>query len=59
MLVLSRKCDQSIVIGENVVIRVTKLSRNRVTVSINAPDEIKIRRGELDELPRENIDVLV
>jgi len=47
MLVLSRKQDQSIVIGDNVKIQVLKISGNTVRIGIQAPNDVKILRGEL------------
>lgn len=47
-LVLTRGKDQTIHIGENVVIRITKVQRNGlVRIAIEAPKEILILRGEL------------
>lgn len=48
MLVLSRKAGESLVIGDDVKITVTKLSGNRVTIAIDAPRSVSIVRGELD-----------
>lgn len=50
MLVLSRKVGQEIVIGDNVRITVTKVSGNRVTLGIEAPDHVRILRGELEPI---------
>ncbi len=50
MLVLSRKAGQELVIGNNVRITVNRVSGNRVTLGISAPDEIRIVRGELDPI---------
>lgn len=50
MLVLSRKVGQEILIGENVRITVTKVSGNRVTLGIEAPDDVRILRGELEPI---------
>ena len=47
MLVLSRKVGQSIEIGDGVAITVTKVSGNRVTLGISAPDHVRILRTEL------------
>ena len=47
MLVLSRKKNESIVIGDNVRIEVLKVSGNTVRIGIQAPREVKVLRGEL------------
>lgn len=47
MLVLSRKEGEQLVIGDNVVITVNRISGNRVAIGIEAPREISIVRGEL------------
>jgi len=49
MLVLSRKVGQRIVIGDNITIVVNKVSGNRVTLGIEAPDDVHIMRGELEK----------
>ena len=49
MLVLSRKVDQSIVIQGDITIIVLATGRNRVTLGIQAPPGIDIRRQELVE----------
>jgi carbon storage regulator len=51
MLVLSRKEGERIVIGDDVVLVVQKVSGNRVTLALEAPRHVKILRGELDEQP--------
>ncbi|HMO17280.1 MAG TPA: carbon storage regulator [Oligoflexia bacterium] len=52
MLVLTRKVGERIHIGDNIIVTVTKISGNRITLGIDAPRETKIMRGELQE-PRE------
>ncbi len=47
MLVLSRKVGQEIVVGDSVRITITKVSGNRVTLGVEAPDDVRILRGEL------------
>lgn len=47
MLVLSRKEGEKLVINDDIIIVVTKLSGNRVTVGIEAPPNVKIYRGEI------------
>ena len=47
MLVLSRKIDQGIWIGESVFIRVLSIDRGRVKLGIEAPTDIHVEREEL------------
>ncbi len=47
MLVLSRKAGEEIIIGENIRLVVNRISGNRVTLGIAAPDDVHIARGEL------------
>lgn len=47
MLVLSRKASEEIVIGENIRVIVQKVCGNRITIAVDAPREVKVRRGEL------------
>ena len=47
MLVLSRKVGEKLVIGDNITIVVNRVAGNRVTIGIDAPDEVRIIRGEL------------
>ncbi|KOF55888.1 MULTISPECIES: carbon storage regulator CsrA [Clostridium] len=47
MLVITRKKDESILIGDNVEIVVVKIDDGSVKLAINAPRDIKILRKEL------------
>lgn len=53
MLVLSRKVGEKLIIGDNVVVEVVRISGNRITLGVVAPSEVKILRGELqvNEVP--------
>ena len=46
MLVLSRKVTEEILIGDSIRVKVTRLSGNRVSLAIEAPQEARILRGE-------------
>ena len=46
MLVLSRAKDQGLVIGDGIVVTVLKISRKHVKIGVEAPDDIKVLRGE-------------
>lgn len=49
MLVLNRKKDQSILIGDNIVIKILRNDRRHIKLGIDAPKAIKILRQELLE----------
>ena len=53
MLVLSRRINQSIIVGDSIEITVRRVSRGRVVLGLKAPDDVTIVRGELDRLPSE------
>ena len=48
MLVLSRKENETIVINGNVRITIVRSGRGKVKLGIQAPDEVSIRRSELE-----------
>jgi carbon storage regulator len=55
MLVLSRKLNQSIVIGDNVHVVVVAIDRDTVKLGIAAPREIPVHRAEVyEEIQRAN-----
>lgn len=49
MLVLSRKRDEQIVIGEDVVITVIEIRGDRVRIGIEAPKSVPVHRQEVWE----------
>jgi len=52
MLVLSRKVGERLVIGDDIVVIINKIAGNRVTIAIEAPNDVRIVRGELAPLPQ-------
>ncbi len=55
MLVLSRQRDESIMIGDNIVITIVDIRGDKVRLGINAPTEIPVHRQEIYEaIQREN-----
>ena len=56
MLVLSRQRDQSIIIGDNIVVTVVDVRGDKVRLGIDAPTEIPVHRREVYEaIQRENL----
>lgn len=53
MLVLSRKEGQRVVINDNITIVINRIAGNRVSIGIDAPQDVHIMRGELDKIRRE------
>lgn len=47
MLVLTRKLQEQIRIGENITITILRVKGNTVRVGIEAPRQIRVLRGEL------------
>jgi len=55
MLVLSRHRDESIMIGDDVVITIVDIRGDKVRLGIDAPQDIPVHRQEVyDAIKREN-----
>ena len=55
MLVLSRHRDESIMIGDDIVITIVDIRGDKVRLGIDAPQEIPVHRQEVYEaIKREN-----
>ncbi|MEX2172036.1 MAG: carbon storage regulator CsrA [Pirellulales bacterium] len=55
MLVLSRQRDESIIIGDNIVITIVDVRGDKVRLGIEAPIEVSVHRREVYEaIQREN-----
>jgi len=56
MLVLSRKVNQSIMIGDDVRIVVVGVDRDQVKIGIEAPRAVPVHRSEIyEEIQRSNL----
>jgi carbon storage regulator len=56
MLVLSRQRDESIVIGENIVVTIVDIRGDKVRLGIEAPTEVPVHRREVFEaIQQENL----
>ncbi len=55
MLVLSRKLQEQIRIGDSIVITVLRIDGNKVRLGIEAPKETRVLRGELEVRPSTDV----
>ena len=46
MLVLTRKANEEIMIGDNIVVNIVKVSSGKIKFGITAPPEVSIKREE-------------
>lgn len=52
MLILTRRIGESIKIGDDITIQITRIQGGRVRIGIEAPKDVKIMRNELEAKPR-------
>ncbi|MGH7755755.1 MAG: carbon storage regulator CsrA [Vulcanimicrobiaceae bacterium] len=53
MLVLTRKPNQTIMIGDDIRVVVVSVDRDQVRIGVEAPRQISVHRGEIyDEIQR-------
>ena len=51
MLVLSRKPGEKLRIGPDITLTLIEVKGNRVRIGIEAPDQVTVVRGELEDSP--------
>ena len=47
MLVLSRRANESVVVGTDIVVKILSIKKNVVRLGIEAPPEVPVHRGEV------------
>ena len=47
MLVVSRKKEQEVLIGDEIVVKILEISGDRVKIGVTAPLAVSVLRGEL------------
>ena len=56
MLVLSRKKNEQIVIGDSIIVIVVEVRGDKVRLGIDAPSDVPVHRREVYDAIRENQD---
>lgn len=49
MLTLTRKLDEEIVIGDDIVVKILRIDGQQVKLGISAPPEVRVDRKEVRE----------
>lgn len=47
MLVLTRKAGEKIMLGDDIIVHVTKIAGNKVRIGIEAPESLPVYREEI------------
>ena len=55
MLILTRKIGESLVIGDNVIVRLLSIKGNQVRLGIEAPQNVSVHREEIYHRIRETL----
>lgn len=51
MLILTRRVGETLMIGDDIQVKVTGLNGNQVRLGITAPKELSVKREEIYEFP--------
>ncbi len=54
MLILSRKIGESLIINDNIEIKIIDSSGDKIKIGIKAPDDVKVLRSELRQTMESN-----
>lgn len=55
MLILMRRCEESVMIGDDIEVKVLKIQGNQVHLGIQAPRDVKVYRHEIwEQVMKEN-----
>ena len=49
MLIFSRRCNESLIIGDDIILKILEVKDNRVKIGIDAPGDVEVMREELLE----------
>jgi carbon storage regulator len=52
MLILTRKVGESIIIGDNIRIKVVEFKGSQVRIGIDAPSDVRVCRAEVSDKPQ-------
>ncbi|PKK92000.1 MAG: carbon storage regulator [Candidatus Wallbacteria bacterium HGW-Wallbacteria-1] len=56
MLVLTRKLNQSIMVGDEIEIKIIEIKHGQVKIGVTAPRNVKVHRSEVyEEIQKENL----
>jgi carbon storage regulator len=55
MLVIKRRAGEAIRLGDDIEVRILAVTQSRVTIGVEAPRQIAIRRSELATIEAENL----
>lgn len=59
MLVLTRKSEESVIIGNNIEVKVLAVRGEQVSIGFSAPDDVSIYRKEVyDAIQKENLEAV-
>ena len=56
MLILSRRIDESIQIGDDITVTILDIKGKQVRIGINAPDDVDVHREEIYERIQADLD---